>query len=81
MILVSTPCIKLCIIDPPSGLCQGCGRTIGEIQAWSSLAEPRRLAIMQGLPERLARSRVERLAAAGRSNRRRRTAAALGPDE
>ncbi len=78
MALVSTPCIKLCIIDPPSGLCQGCGRTIGEIQAWSSLAEPRRLAIMRTLAERLARSRSERLAAAGRGNRRRSAAAAVG---
>lgn len=76
MTQVSTPCIKLCIIDPPSGLCQGCGRTVGEIQIWSVLPEADRLAIMSTLPARLAGSRQERLAAAGRDRRRRRVSKA-----
>ena len=71
MSTVSTPCIKICIIDAPSGLCQGCGRTLDEIQQWTSVAEDVRLAIMAGLPVRLAQSRATRLAAAGRTNRRR----------
>ena len=68
----STPCIKLCIIDEPSGLCQGCGRTLDEIAAWGTMPEPERLGIMAGLPERLSGSRETRLAAAGRTNPRRR---------
>ena len=72
MTQVSSPCIKLCIIDPPSGLCQGCGRTVTEIQVWSSITEADRIAVMARLPERLAHSRAVRLEAAGRSNRRRR---------
>ena len=67
----STPCVKICILHPPSGLCQGCGRTLQEIQRWPSLSEPERLAIMEGLPLRLAKSRAERIAVAGRTNRRR----------
>ena len=67
----STPCIKLCIVDPPSGLCQGCGRTIAEIAQWAMLDERQRLAIMSELPGRLAASRVVRRAASGRMNRRR----------
>ena len=67
----STPCTKICLIHSPSGLCQGCGRTLDEIQLWPSLSEPERLGIMAGLPARLARSRSERVAAAGRTNRRR----------
>ena len=79
MTQVSTPCIKICIIDPPSGLCQGCGRTMTEIQLWPRLAEADRLCVMAKLPGRLAHSRAERLAAAGRSNRRRSGAIAAEP--
>lgn len=50
----SSPCIKLCVIEPASGWCLGCGRTIDEIIAWGSLGESDRLALMAGLPERLA---------------------------
>ncbi|MBD3844330.1 DUF1289 domain-containing protein [Bosea sp. SSUT16] len=49
----STPCIKVCVIDPASGLCEGCGRRLDEIAQWSSLSEAERLAIMAELPERL----------------------------
>lgn len=75
MAQLSTPCIKICIIDPPSGLCQGCGRTTDEIAQWTALGEPERLAIMRALPQRLVASRDARLAAAGRTNRRRATGA------
>lgn len=68
----STPCVKICILHPPSGLCQGCGRTLDEIQRWPSLSEGDRLAIMEHLPVRLAQSRAERIAVAGRTNRRQR---------
>lgn len=51
---VSTPCIKVCIVDGKRGLCIGCGRTLAEIAAWGSLEEERRRAIMADLPARLA---------------------------
>ncbi|WP_353182499.1 DUF1289 domain-containing protein [Bosea sp. (in: a-proteobacteria)] len=50
---ISTPCVKICIIDPASRLCEGCGRTLTEIAQWSRLSEAERLAIMTRLPERL----------------------------
>ncbi|WP_204165431.1 DUF1289 domain-containing protein [Methylobacterium sp. 17Sr1-1] len=50
----SSPCIRLCVLDPVTGLCEGCGRTGAEIAAWGSLSEPERLRIMAGLPARLA---------------------------
>jgi hypothetical protein len=58
----STPCIQICVIDPRSALCIGCGRTLQEIAAWGGLDEPSRLKIMAGLPARLvaARSRKQR---------------------
>ena len=62
MPLPSTPCVKICVLDPLSGLCVGCGRTGDEIAAWAGLSETARLAIMSGLPARLreARSRKAR---------------------
>lgn len=49
----STPCIKVCVIDPASKLCEGCGRTLAEIAQWGRLSEAERLKIMAELPERL----------------------------
>ena len=52
MTQISSPCIKLCAIDPASGLCTGCGRTMAEIGRWGALSEAQRLAIMATLKER-----------------------------
>ena len=51
---VLTPCIKLCTVDPATGLCAGCGRTLAEIGAWLTLSDAERRAIMAELPGRLA---------------------------
>lgn len=53
MTAVSTPCIEICVIDPTSKLCEGCGRTLTEIAQWGQLSEAERRAIMIELPERL----------------------------
>ncbi|ALN73858.1 DUF1289 domain-containing protein [Aureimonas sp. AU20] len=50
----TSPCIKVCVIEPASGWCLGCGRTIEEIMAWGSLNEGDRLTVMAGLPERMS---------------------------
>jgi predicted Fe-S protein YdhL (DUF1289 family) len=50
---ISSPCSKVCSIDPRSGLCGGCGRTLAEIGGWASMAEPERLRIMGELAERM----------------------------
>lgn len=55
MSAISSPCIKACMLDPVSKLCQGCGRSMAEIASWGSLSEAERLAIMARLRERLAR--------------------------
>jgi predicted Fe-S protein YdhL (DUF1289 family) len=62
---ISTPCVKVCVLDPISALCIGCGRTTAEIAAWGTMSEPDRLAVMAGLGERLAHSR-SRAARGGR---------------
>jgi uncharacterized protein len=50
---VSTPCVKICVIDHVSGFCIGCGRTGPEIGQWPFMPEGDRLAIMDGLADRL----------------------------
>jgi uncharacterized protein len=50
---VSSPCIRVCILDPETGLCEGCGRTRDEIGKWFRLPETERLRIMAELPERM----------------------------
>jgi predicted Fe-S protein YdhL (DUF1289 family) len=42
---VPSPCISLCEMDPQSGLCRGCLRTIDEIMAWGSAGEASKRAI------------------------------------
>jgi predicted Fe-S protein YdhL (DUF1289 family) len=50
---IETPCIKVCVIDRKSRLCEGCGRTIDEIAAWSVYTHEDRRRIMAELPSRL----------------------------
>ncbi|MDB5564133.1 MAG: hypothetical protein JWP84_699, partial [Tardiphaga sp.] len=38
-----TPCIAVCIIDPQTSLCLGCGRTLPEIARWFKLESAERL--------------------------------------
>jgi uncharacterized protein len=49
---MESPCIRICVIDTHSGLCAGCGRTLAEIAAWSTLTPAERRTIMSRLPER-----------------------------
>lgn len=50
---IETPCIKICVIDPVSGFCIGCGRTGGEIGSWLGMPSGQRRDIMASLPERM----------------------------
>jgi predicted Fe-S protein YdhL (DUF1289 family) len=34
---VPSPCISICRMDPATGFCEGCLRTIAEIAAWSRM--------------------------------------------
>ena len=53
MSAIETPCSKVCTLDPASGFCRGCGRTIEEIAAWGSLPADERRRIMALLPDRI----------------------------
>lgn len=49
-----SPCTKVCVVDPASGLCIGCGRTLGEITGWSGMSTEERRAVNTALPGRMA---------------------------
>ena len=52
--MITSPCIKVCVLDEAGRLCAGCGRTLDEIAGWMQRSEAERLGIMAALPERLA---------------------------
>jgi uncharacterized protein len=51
---MESPCIKVCVIDPGTGFCQGCARTLKEIAQWGSYPPQRRREIMNDLERRKA---------------------------
>lgn len=51
---VPSPCISVCRMDPASGLCEGCWRTIGEIVEWGRLDDAGKRTVWQHLRHRAA---------------------------
>ena len=62
-----TPCMKICVVDPRSRLCVGCGRSLLEIERWPSLTSEERLRIMAMLPPRLEALRPKSPGPSGRT--------------
>jgi hypothetical protein len=51
---IVTPCNRICVVHPQTGLCTGCGRSIKEIAGWSGFSDAERGRVMTTLPARLA---------------------------
>jgi uncharacterized protein len=51
---VASPCTGVCRIDPRTGWCEGCARSLDEIAAWGSLDTAQQRAIWKQLPGRRA---------------------------
>ncbi|THD60927.1 MAG: DUF1289 domain-containing protein [Bradyrhizobium sp.] len=62
-----TPCIAVCMMDPKTNLCFGCGRTLPEIARWHRMESAERLAVMAGLEARMAKAGLVRLEPAARA--------------
>jgi hypothetical protein len=52
---VPSPCVSVCRIDPASGWCEGCLRTIDEISHWSLLDDDEKRAVWSELQRRRTR--------------------------
>lgn len=66
---IPSPCVGVCAVNPVSGHCVGCLRSIEEIGAWPRASNEERLAILNELKER--RRAVGRTSAADQRPRRR----------
>ncbi len=64
---IETPCIAVCMMDPRTNLCFGCGRTLTEIARWHRMESNERLTVMAELPVRMEQAGLPRLEPASRS--------------
>ncbi|MFG6449740.1 DUF1289 domain-containing protein [Roseateles sp. BYS180W] len=55
---MASPCTGVCRIDPCTGWCEGCVRTLDEIAVWRTASSAQRQAILDDL---LARQALVRL--------------------
>jgi predicted Fe-S protein YdhL (DUF1289 family) len=53
-----SPCVAVCLIDPRTGWCRGCYRTIGEIAGWLDMSEEERRQVLAALEARRAAQSV-----------------------
>jgi len=51
--MVQSPCNKICTLDADN-VCVGCGRSRGEIGAWSQLSDAEKTRVVKKAKERLA---------------------------
>ena len=49
---VPSPCISVCRMDPATGLCEGCFRTLDEVAGWSLASDEEKRVVWQLLVER-----------------------------
>ena len=49
---MKSPCNNVCQLDPKSGLCIGCARTLDEIARWAEMSDAERERVTAELPHR-----------------------------
>jgi len=49
---VASPCINVCRMNPDTGLCDGCLRTLAEIAAWSGMSADEKREVLASLAAR-----------------------------
>ena len=67
---IDSPCVKICVVHPESGICVGCYRTLDEIAGWAGMTDAERADLTANLPDRAPQLK-KRLG--GRSARTKRT--------
>lgn len=58
---IASPCISVCTLLEPQGICVGCFRTLEEIAQWSVLDAAAKRAVLAALPARCAELGFETL--------------------
>ena len=58
---IASPCIDVCRMNPLTGLCDGCFRTIDEIAGWSSFDDTQRAMVLTQAEARKKGPRVVRI--------------------
>ena len=66
---IETPCVKVCVIDPETQLCIGCGRTRMEIAGWLGMKPDERHRVVLSLPERMDTLTLRKSRRGGRAGR------------
>ena len=51
-VYIPSPCINVCQIDPQTGVCRGCRRTLQEISEWLEMTPEEKLATLRLVAER-----------------------------
>lgn len=51
---IESPCRNICRLSSDGTLCEGCGRTLGDIARWPAASEDERRAIAAAAARRLA---------------------------
>ena len=49
---VPSPCVNVCQMEPASGLCRGCRRTLQEIADWLEMTPEEKLAVLKRVAQR-----------------------------
>lgn len=49
---ITSPCIRVCSVNPKTNWCDGCMRTLKEIATWSRLSDEERDAVTADLERR-----------------------------
>ncbi len=66
---IESPCVKICVTHPASGLCMGCFRSLAEIARWSAMTPGERRAVMDELSARAPLVKGKRRGGSGRRTR------------
>jgi predicted Fe-S protein YdhL (DUF1289 family) len=57
--LIPSPCISVCRMNPRTGWCEGCFRTLDEIAAWGSMSDRDKRVVWKLLPARKVQAATE----------------------
>jgi predicted Fe-S protein YdhL (DUF1289 family) len=52
--VIESPCVDVCHMSVPLGVCVGCCRTLEEIARWSEMSDAERSSVIAELPRRRA---------------------------